>query len=87
MQVPRDFSESQLMHGIAVALLTEDREQLGVLQNRLESTHMTRNVFSHLGLPISTTDPVVRQPFQLAAFRLECPKLGNPGRRQFPPHL
>ena len=61
MQVPKDFSESQVMHGIAVALLTEDREQLVVLQNRLESTQTARNVFSHLGLPISTTDPVVRQ--------------------------
>jgi pilus assembly protein CpaE len=61
MQVPRDFSESQVMHGIAVALLTEDREQLVVLQNRLESTQMARNVFSNLGLPVSTTDPVLRQ--------------------------
>jgi pilus assembly protein CpaE len=61
MQVPRDFSESQLMHGIAVALLTEDREQLVVLQNRLESTQTARNVFSNLGLPVSTTDPVLRQ--------------------------
>ena len=61
MQVPRDFSESQLMHGIAVALLTEDREQLVVLQNRLDSTQIARNVFSNLGLPVSTTDPVLRQ--------------------------
>lgn len=61
MQVPRDFSESQVMHGVAVALLTEDREQLVVLQNRLESTQMARNVFSNLGLPVSTTDPVLRQ--------------------------
>lgn len=61
MQVPRDFSESQVMHGVAVALLTEDREQLVVLQNRLDSTQMARNVFSNLGLPVSTTDPVLRQ--------------------------
>jgi len=61
MQVPKDFSESQVMHGIAVALLTEDREQLVVLQNRLESTQTARNVFSNLGLPVSTTDPVLRQ--------------------------
>jgi pilus assembly protein CpaE len=49
------------MHGIAVALLTEDREQLAVLQNRLESTHVARIVFSNLGFPLSTTDPIVRQ--------------------------
>jgi pilus assembly protein CpaE len=49
------------MHGIAVALLTEDREQLVVLQNRLESTHVARTVFSHVGFPLNTTDPVVRQ--------------------------
>jgi len=61
MQVPKDFSESQVMHGIAVALLTEDREQLVVLQNRLDSTQIARNVFSNLGLPVSTTDPVLRQ--------------------------
>jgi pilus assembly protein CpaE len=61
MQIPKDFSETEVMHGIAVALLTEDREQLVVLQNRLESTRLARNVFSHLGFPISTTDPVLRQ--------------------------
>ena len=49
------------MHGIAVALLTEDREQLVVLQNRLESTHVARTVFGHVGFPISATDAIVRQ--------------------------
>jgi pilus assembly protein CpaE len=49
------------MHGIAVALLTEDREQLVILQNRLESTHVARIVFSHVGFPISPTDAIVRQ--------------------------
>jgi pilus assembly protein CpaE len=49
------------MHGIAVALLTEDREQLVILQNRLESTHVARTVFSHLGFPLSATDAIVRQ--------------------------
>ena len=49
------------MHGIAVALLTEDREQLVILQNRLESTHVARTVFSHVGFPISATDAIVRQ--------------------------
>lgn len=49
------------MHGIAVTLLTEDKERLGVLQARLESTQMGRNVFSHVGFPSSTTDSVLRQ--------------------------
>lgn len=49
------------MHGIAVALLTEDREQSAILQNRLESTHVARIVFSNVGFPLSATDPVVRQ--------------------------
>jgi DNA-binding NarL/FixJ family response regulator len=61
MQTPRDFVETQAMHGIAVALLTEDREQLVILQNRLESTHVARIVFSHLGFPGTPTDPIVRQ--------------------------
>jgi Flp pilus assembly CpaE family ATPase len=49
------------MNGIAVALLTEDKERLSVLQHRLESTQMGRNVFSHVGFPTSSTDPVLRQ--------------------------
>src|SRR5262249_51974715 len=61
MQSTRDFNETQPMHGIAVALLTEDREQLVILQNRLESTHVARTVFSHLGFPLSATDAIVRQ--------------------------
>jgi len=44
-------SENRLMHGIAVAVLTEDREQSVVLNSRIESTHMTRTVLSHLGFP------------------------------------
>ena len=49
------------MQGIAVTLLTEDRERLSVLQHRLEGTGMGRNVFSHAGFPNSPTDPVLRQ--------------------------
>ena len=49
------------MHGIAVTLLTEDREQLSLLQHRLEGTHMAQNVFSHVGFPSGATDPVLRQ--------------------------
>jgi len=49
------------MNGIAVTLLTEDKERLTVLQQRLESTHMGRNVFGHVGFPTSATDSVLRQ--------------------------
>src|ERR1700732_1570368 len=49
------------MQGVAVTLLTEDRERLSVLQHRLEGTGMGRNVFSHVGFPSSPTDPVLRQ--------------------------
>jgi pilus assembly protein CpaE len=49
------------MHGIAVTLLTEDKERLAVLQQRLEGTQIGRNVFSHVGFPASPTDPVLRQ--------------------------
>ena len=49
------------MQGIAVTLLSEDRERLSVLQHRLEGTGMGRNVFSHAGFPTSPTDPVLRQ--------------------------
>src|SRR5690242_11278341 len=49
------------MHGIAVTLLTEDKERLMVLQQRLESTQMGRNVFGHVGFPATPTDPILRQ--------------------------
>jgi pilus assembly protein CpaE len=49
------------MHGIAVTLLAEDKERLTVLQNRLETSQMGRNVFSHVGFPASATDSVMRQ--------------------------
>jgi pilus assembly protein CpaE len=54
-------SENRLMHGIAVALLTEDREQSVVLNSRIESTHLTRTVLSHVGFPMGPSDAVVRQ--------------------------
>jgi len=49
------------MHGIAVAILTEDREQQAVLQNRVSATNVARLVFSHLGFPLASTDPIIRQ--------------------------
>jgi len=55
------------MHGIAVALLSEDREQLSELQNRLEATRLGRVVFSHPGFPAGPTDAIVRQIQDLRA--------------------
>jgi len=49
------------MHGIAVALLTEDREHLSELQRRVESTSLGRAVFGNVGFPTGPTDPVLRQ--------------------------
>ena len=49
------------MHGIAVALLTEDREHLSALEERLEATRLGRAVFAHLGFPTAPTDPILRQ--------------------------
>jgi len=49
------------MHGISVALLTEDREHLSVLQTRLEATRLGRAVFSHVGFPVGPTDTILRQ--------------------------
>jgi len=54
-------TENRLMQGIAIALLTEDREQSAILTNRLESTHLTRMVFSNVGFPIGPSDAVLRQ--------------------------
>ncbi len=49
------------MHGIAVALLTEDRDNLSALQSRLEATQLGRAVFSHVGFPANPTDAIIRQ--------------------------
>ncbi len=54
-------SENRFMHGIAVAILTEEREQSVVLNTRVETTHMARTVFSHVGFPVAPSDAVLRQ--------------------------
>src|SRR5271168_2012666 len=61
MQTPREISENRAMHGISVALLTEDREQLSALQVRLEATRLGKAVFSNVGFPSGTTDAILRQ--------------------------
>ncbi len=53
-------SENRLMPGIAVALLTEDREQSIILNTRLEGTNLARVVFSHVGFPASPSDSILR---------------------------
>ncbi len=55
------------MHGIAVALLTEDREHLSQLQNRLEATRLARVVFSSVAFPAGPTDSILRQIQDLRA--------------------
>lgn len=49
------------MPGTAVALLTEDRERLSELQNRLEATRLGRVVFTNVGFPAGPTDEILRQ--------------------------
>jgi pilus assembly protein CpaE len=49
------------MPGIAVAVLTEDREQSVVLNSRVESTNLARTVLSHVGFPAGPSDAVLRQ--------------------------
>jgi pilus assembly protein CpaE len=49
------------MPGIAVALLSEDREQSVVLNSRVESTNLARTVLSHVGFPAGPNDSVLRQ--------------------------
>jgi pilus assembly protein CpaE len=55
------------MQGIAVAVLSEDRERLGMLQHRLESTSLGRPVFGHGSFPSGPTDPILRQIQDLRA--------------------
>ena len=55
------------MHGIAVALLTENPDHLTALQNRLEATRLARVVFSQAGFPAGPTDSILRQIQDLRA--------------------
>jgi pilus assembly protein CpaE len=54
-------TEKRSMPGIAVALLTEDREQSVILHSRVESTNLARTVLSHAGFPAGPSDAVLRQ--------------------------
>jgi len=55
------------MHGIAVALLTENREHLSELQRRVEATRLAQAVFSNVGFPSGPTDSILRQIQDLRA--------------------
>jgi pilus assembly protein CpaE len=67
MQTPREISENRAMHGIAVALLTENREHLLELQARVEATRLGQVVFSYVGFPSGPTDSILRQIQDLRA--------------------
>jgi pilus assembly protein CpaE len=67
MPTVKDNTEEQGMHGVAVALLAEDRDRLAVLQHRVDGTTVARTVFSHAGFPVTTTDPILRQIQDLRA--------------------
>lgn len=49
------------MQGVAVAVLTEDKERLPVLRHRLDSSQTGRSVFSYVGFPSGPSDSVLRQ--------------------------
>jgi pilus assembly protein CpaE len=49
------------MAGIALSFLSEEKDRLVVLQNRLDSAEASRIVFSHSAFPSSATDPILRQ--------------------------
>ena len=55
------------MRGIAVAILTEHREEQLLIQNRVEATGVARVVFSHPAFPLSATDWIIRQIQNLRA--------------------
>lgn len=61
MQTRRESGKNPDMHGIAVALLSEEQDCLATLQDRLRATSLGREVFSHIGLPTSGTDLIMRQ--------------------------
>lgn len=61
MQPVIESGENGAMHGIPVALLSEDRDLLTHLQDRLRATNLGREVFSHVGLPTCGTDIIIRQ--------------------------
>ena len=56
-----DRREPSALRGIAVAILTEHREEQLHIQNRVEATGVARIVFSHPAFPLSATDSIIRR--------------------------
>jgi ActR/RegA family two-component response regulator len=61
MQRSNDQNADSAMRGIAVAVLTGNRERQLSIQRLVESTRVARMVFSHLGFPRSATDQIIRR--------------------------
>jgi pilus assembly protein CpaE len=55
------------MHAIAVGILSESPERLGVLQQRVEGTQLGRVVFTHSNFPTNIADPAIRRMQDLRA--------------------
>jgi len=55
------------MHAIAVGILSESPERLGVLQQRVEGTQLGRVVFTHSNFPTNVADPTIRRILDLRA--------------------
>jgi len=62
MQTPREISENRAMHGIAVALLTENREHLSELQAAVEDTRLPRTVSAMSAFPPGPLTPPAPDP-------------------------
>ena len=56
------------MHAIAVSIFSENPERLALLQERIESTQLSRVVFAHSQFPVGPSDSAVRR---LQDFRTE----------------
>jgi hypothetical protein len=61
MESSSDRNEKVRLHGVRVAVLAQSPDQQRSIQEGVEATRVARVVFSHLGFPISTTDPIIRQ--------------------------
>src|SRR5258708_29899429 len=55
------------MNAIAVGILSESPDRLGVLQQRVESSQLGRVVFTHSNFPINAADPAIRRIQDLRA--------------------
>jgi len=49
------------MQGVAVAVLTEDKDRRPVLRHRVDTTQAGSSVFSYAGFPVNASDSILRQ--------------------------